>query len=239
MMEGLRGTRLSPRLLTVGILAGVAAAVVGAWVDRTSPNPVYGWQVITLGVALVLALIGATLIRRGPVGEAFAVASVAGLFGVVIGMSFFGAPKPEYATGPMTLRLERPFTYTGTGLARCTMQGDVIFVGAELPPLPLENEHHFMLFMSEAQPESGEPLDRADGRGLEAMIEEPQLDPEGESRAVSYVATSRSRLVGDMDASGGRFEFDDLRASVVGDRIPAGLEDGSFAGTVEWGCVSE
>ena len=208
----------------------------GAWVDRTWPNPIYGMQAITLGLALLLALIGALVLRRGPIGQAFAVASFAALGGVYAGMTYFGVPAPRYASGTKTLRLERPFDATRAGLAECTIEGESRSVWVEFEGLPIEEQHSVVLVVSEGEAGDDQLAARGDGRRLEISLEGTGSKYEGDLRGVILYATDASVLEGRMDDAGGNVRFGGLAASTYPPGPPAGLDDFGLAGTLEWVC---
>ena len=231
-----RGRFIRLRLVAVGLLAGLASVALGAWVVRTWPNPVYGMHAIALGLALLLALAGALVLRRGPIGQAFAVASFAGLVGVFAGLTFFEGPAPQYASGTVTLRLEQPFDLTREGIAECAIDGDSRSVWVEFEGLPTEERHSVVLVVSEG--EAGDDLiaSRADGRRLEMTLEGMGSKYEGDLRGVILYATDASALEGRVNDAGGNVRFGDLAVSTFPPGPPTGLDDLGLAGTVEWVC---
>ena len=128
--------RTRAALVAVAVVALAAGAAVGAWVDWTWPNPVYGAPLFALGAAVLLVVLGVIVARRGPIGKVLAVSSVALLVGIAGGMEFLGAPAPRSSHGTMTLRLERPVEATASGTVGCEVLGNRVSAGGDLGSLP-------------------------------------------------------------------------------------------------------
>jgi hypothetical protein len=216
-------------LIAVAVAAAAVGVALGAWVNWTWPNPVYGMQVIVPGAALVVAVLGVLAWGRVPFGRVFGTSSVALLVGIIGGIAF-GPTVPEHGTlGTVTLRLERPIDFVHTGEAICDAAGGA---GVSLSTGPVSVEGKRVHLVVQVYPQENERL------GDPAGIPEVSIRVEAETgvAGTEYSATSDSIVEGSRGAASGSLRFAELAASPYGGGAPSPL-DRDLAGTVEWRCT--
>jgi hypothetical protein len=228
MTTTLRPRRKTPFLLAAAaVLSAVAGAVLGVWVDWTSPNPVYGAQVILLIGTALIALVGVLLIGRGIVGRILAVSSVGLLIGSVAGL-VLSPPAINVYDGTMTLRGDEPEPSVISGRAMCEHNWlrDELYVMGELGKAPPDGPAPLSVYFGTGF-ELDDPAMRDDGLMLTISLDG------GDAPALSEAgAESDSVIEYTRDGASGTVRFADLRQH--GERGGVPVE-----GTVEWTCESE
>jgi hypothetical protein len=238
------------RFNVVAAAAAAAGLAIGAWVDRTSPNPVYGAVIILLGAGVMLVFLGLLVARRGPVGRGFALSAVALLCGMAVGAAILGAPESILSYGSMTLRLDSPHALVASGPAGCEVDGDDVRVSAIFDNVPIGDGEVVAVSVVEGQRAiSQDGTLRADRRLLAIEVDDligvspstgggdsGELSEGGESRAGQLVTTSESVLVGDITETSGRVAFADLTAASESVAPAPWLLALDLKGTIAWAC---
>lgn len=216
-------------------VVGLAAAVVGAWLDWLW-WPVYSGLTITLA-AFGLLIVGGilALIPRRPVrrlGLVILAAAVGALLGQNLGPSREELIQQE---GTVTLTLEQPFVDSATASANCStvasgtefsMSGDV--------NMRLSDRSFVWIYVDSGDRwavRSNAP--RANGLRLQIDISPEQVPDAGRPSSVGMQATSASTVDADLTSAGGRVRFAGLEPMTDADHDGTALD---LAGTIEWTC---
>ena len=218
-------------LAAAAVLAAVGGAVLGVWVDWTSPNPVYGAQVILLIATALIAVVGVLFYGRGRLGRVLAVSSVALLIGSVAGLVLSPPAINDYV-GTMTRRVQKPEPTVVSGRAMCSHDWirDQLDVSGELgegsPEEPAPNGVYFGAGFEF----DDDPAHRRDGLLLTISV----ALASGEVGAYAEAAATPESIL-DFKRAGtsGTVRFADLRQT-QGERARVPVE-----GTIEWTCENE
>lgn len=241
--------RPRPRWATVSTVAvvlavGGVAAAVGAWIDWVHWNPVYGYQVLAIVVAIMVAIVGSivafALRRRGPVARLIWFTSLAVPVGLYLGMAL-GPSRPAllYDDGTYVLRLVRPAPLEVSGIASCSISEDgaQFSLSGSSDQLPTEGAPFVSVSVASGDMFQREAPSRPDHLVVGVVVSDagPYADDEG-VREASLTSDASSELAFERDGATGSMTFDGLA-----DRTPAGQVhpraiSTDLAGTIEWDC---
>ena len=235
-MTSTRGTPRSPLplwLVPFAIAAAAVGAALGVWADWTYPNPVYGVQVILLAGTSLIAAVAVLLRNIGQVGRAVAVSSVALLVGSIGGLAL-SPPAIIYASGTMTLRVDRPEPMIISGVALCEIHTltDELSVQGDLGEGPPVRPGPIQVYLAAGNTVEDDPMARDDGLALTIWVENLDTNAGGPEAG----ATPDSTLELRRDDTAGTLRFAELHTTGGG---PAWLTNPALEGTVEWSCVDE
>jgi len=219
----------------VAVVAAAAGAALGVWADWTYPNPVYGVQVMLLSGTSLVALLGVLLRNLGQVGGVFAVSSIALLVGSVGGL-VLSPPAIGYASGTITLRVDRPEPIAVSGVATCevhTLTGELSVAGS-LGKARKETPGTIAVYLTAPLFIEDDPTARDDGLALTILIE--TFDTKGGVPEVG--ATRDSTLELRRDDTGGTLRFAELHSTERASG-PTWLNGPDLEGTVEWSCTDD
>jgi hypothetical protein len=226
--------------LVATVVAAAAAAAVGVWIDWVWWNPVYGVQVIALGIALVAAIVGLAVRRRGVAGGVLSRVGPAVLIGLLLGF-VLGPSRPAVAgdEGTFLLRLSAPTALEIAGAASCSHTDDdsAYQLSGDLNArIPVDGEPFIQVsFVAGDQFVRGGT--RADRVDLRITIEDagPYGDAEP-ARSAQLAATESSTLLVERSGSDGRVEFAELVDLAPPGTVPPRDFGRDLAGTLEWEC---
>ena len=227
--------RLSPQFAVALAIVGLAAAVVGAWLDWLW-WPVYSGLMITivalglLIVGIVLAFIPQRFVRR--VGFVLLAIAIGGLLGQNLGPSREPLIQQE---GTVTLTLQRPFADTTTASALC----DNVASGTEFSVtgdvnMRLSDRSFVSIYLNAGDRwavRSDEP--RTNGVRLEITVTPEAVPDAGKPATIGMQSTPSSTVEAQFANEGGRVRFANLEPMAGVDYTGAAVD---LAGTIEWTC---
>jgi hypothetical protein len=228
-----RGSR-APFVAVLAIV-GIAAAVVGAWLDWRW-WPVYSGLTITL-VAIGLLVVGAllALIPRRPIRRAGLVVFIAAI-GALLGQNL-GPTREDLilAEGTVTLSLERPFAETATAAATCNnvASGREISMNGDAN-MRLSDRSFVSVYVDSGDRwEVRSDAPRSNGVRLQIDITPERVSDDGRPVGVGMQATPSSTVDLELTDEGGRVRFADLEPMADVDHNGDSMD---LAGTIEWTC---
>ena len=217
------------------VLVGLAAAVVGAWLDWLW-WPVYSGLTITL-VAFGLIIVGGILamIPRRPVRRA-GLLVLAAAVGALLGQNL--GPSREAlipAEGTVTLTLERPFAETATAVATCSNVASGTEVSVSGDANMRLSDRSFVSIYVDSGDRWAVTSDAPRANGVRLQIDiTPELVPDdGRPSSVGMRATPSSTVEAAFTNEAGRVQFAGLEPMTDVDHDGTSMD---LAGTIEWTC---
>jgi hypothetical protein len=227
------------RWLVPMLLVGLAAGVVGAWID-------WLWWPVYVGLTLTLAAIAITivggilaLIPRRPVRLVGVVVLAVGI-GLLLGQNLGPSREPLLVRdGSITIRLEAPYQAMATGPATCsTVESGTEFSIYGDPNLRLDTAGEpFVMIATDTgnrwRVRSDAPT--KDGVLLQIGITQALVAEDGKPSTTGMQATPSSTLESTFTPDAGRIRFAGLSPMTGVDYNGDSID---LAGTVEWTCGS-
>jgi hypothetical protein len=235
-------SRLSIRWVAVLLVIGVAAALIGAYLDWMWWHPTKGILITLVAIgALLLAGVLAALRRR--VASRVALGALALGAGLLIGQAVGPSREaPQLAAGSMVLRLDSPVAAEVSGPADCQTvpAGDQLQVSGDVNTrLPIDGmePHEYptvtpgVSFGDMWAPDSGR---RDDEISVSLYLNAAFVSGDGPTE-LRLRSTPSSQLASSLDGNSGRISFSGL--VVTEGEVPAVLgADGDVTGVLEWSC---